>query len=247
VCGALLVFSQGASAEVLGVALFTVAAVASQVTGGLVIDRFGLGPGGPQHITVPRVLGAGLAVVSVVVAVSAKLAGANASWLVVLPALAGIGLAWQQAVNGRVKQTADSAVTAAAVNFATGTGALILALVVELSVRGLPRTPPAEAWLYVGGVLGIFVIGGAAVFVRYTGVLVLSMGMVAGQLAGALLLDLLVPAPGTRVETSTLVGIVLTLLAAWITAFYRTGADQAPTGDGTGGEAAPPVCHDEQP
>lgn len=223
VCGAYLVFSQGVSAGVLGLALFTVAVVAGQVISGLVVDRFGLGPAGPQRVTGARTVGAGLTVVAVVVAVSAKLGGASGSWMVVLPLLAGIGMAWQQAVNGRIKQTADSTLAATTLNFATGTFAALLALAAQSAVRGVPTAPPAEPWLYVGGLLGIFVIGGAALLVRYTGVLLLSMGMVAGQLVGALLLDLFLPAPGSRVETSTVVGIVLTLLAVAIATFAGSG------------------------
>ncbi|MDR7302598.1 DMT family transporter [Haloactinomyces albus] len=218
VCGAFLVLSQGMAADVLGVALFTVAAVAGQVVSGMVVDRFGLGPGGKQHVTPTRVIGAVLALVAVVIAVSARLEGAQASWLVVLPALAGIGVAWQQAVNGRVNQTADSAVSASTLNFATGTVALVLAWFVLIAARGLPDSFPGEPWLYLGGLLGIFVIGGATVLVRYTGVLLLSMGMIAGQLVGALVLDLTVPTPGTTVGAATVVGVALTLVAVAIAA-----------------------------
>ncbi len=217
VCGGYLVLSQGLSAAALGVALFTVAVVAGQVASGLLVDRLGVGPGGPQAITPPRVVGAVLAVVAVGVALSTRFDGLTAGWLVVVPALAGIGTAWQQAVNGRVKETGDSAIAAAAINFATGTAALVLALAVEIAVRGVPAAPPSQAWLYTGGLLGIVIIGGASMLVRSTGVLLLSLGMIVGQLVGALALDLLVPTPGTRVATTTLVGIVLTLVAAGVT------------------------------
>ncbi|WP_263249627.1 DMT family transporter [Saccharopolyspora rosea] len=214
VCGGYLVFSQGMAASALGVALFTVAVVAGQVSSGLVVDRFGLGPGGPQRVTVARMAGAALAVVAVVLSVSAQLGGVHGSWLVVLPALAGIGLGWQAAVNGRVKQVAGSAVTAATLNFAVGTLSLGLAFVLELLVRGAPRAFPPQPWLYVGGLLGIFVIGGSVALVRYTGVLLLSLGMIAGQLVGALLLDVF----GPGVATSTVVGVLLTLVAVGVAA-----------------------------
>ncbi|MBK0865881.1 MULTISPECIES: DMT family transporter [unclassified Saccharopolyspora] len=213
ISGGYLVFSQSLTAATLGVALFTVAVVAGQVSSGMVVDRLGLGPAGPQRVTPPRMIGGVLAVIAVVIAVSAKLGGSAASWLILVPALAGIGVAWQQAVNGRVKQTADSAASAAVINFGTGTAALAVAWVAELAVRGLPSSLPTAPWLYVGGFLGIFVIGGSAVLVHYTGVLVLSMGMVAGQLLGALVLDLVVPAPGTHVAASTLIGVLLTFVA----------------------------------
>ncbi|MFR9731496.1 DMT family transporter [Saccharopolyspora sp. MS10] len=213
VAGGFLVFGQGLSAAALGVALFTVAVVAGQVGSGLVVDRLGLGPAGPQRVTAPRVAGAALAVVAVLVAVWDELTGAGVSWLLAVPALAGIGVAWQQAVNGRVKQTAGSPASAALINFAVGAVALLIAWLVEVAVRGLPAGLPGEPWLYLGGVLGIFVIGGAAALVHRTGVLVLSMGMVAGQLFGALLLDFLVPAPGTEVAPTTVFGVLLTFLA----------------------------------
>ncbi len=246
VCGAFLVFSQGVSASVLGVALFTVAAVGGQVASGMLVDRFGLGPGAAQPVTFPRVTGAVLAVVAVLVAVSAELSGGRASWLVVLPALAGIGVAWQQGVNGLVKQTADSAVTTAALNFATGTTALVLVYLAAAAFRGFPQHWPGEPWLYIGGFLGIFVVAGAAVLVRYTGVLLLSMGLVSGQLIGALLLDLLVPTAGTRVEVSTVVGVCLTLVAVGVATLpqrSRSGRDPR-RGPATAARGA--ICDDDE-
>ncbi|GAA2780360.1 DMT family transporter [Saccharopolyspora taberi] len=218
VCGGYLVFTQSMTAQVLGVALFTITVVAGQVGSGLVVDRLGLGPAGPQRVTTPRLLGAALAVVAVLIAVSAQLGTSRADWLVLLPALAGIGLSWQAAVNGRVRQTARSSVLASTVNFGIGTCALLLAFAVEVAVRGLPAELPPEPWLYVGGFLGIFVIGGSVALVRYTGVLVLALGMIAGQLVGALLLDVVVPSPGTTVPVSTVVGVGLTLVAVGVAA-----------------------------
>ncbi|WP_246154901.1 DMT family transporter [Saccharopolyspora hirsuta] len=217
VCGGYLVFTQGMAATALGVAMFTVAVVAGQVSSGLVVDRLGLGPAGPQRVTATRLVGAALAVVAVLISVSAQLGGAHASWLVLLPALAGIGLGWQAAVNGRMKQAADSAVFAAMVNFGVGMTALALAFAVEVLVRGLPELP-ADGWLYTGGFLGIFVIGGSVALVRYTGVLLLSLGMISGQLIGALLLDVFAPATGDGIAPSTAVGVLLTLVAVGVAA-----------------------------
>ncbi|WP_246025402.1 DMT family transporter [Saccharopolyspora antimicrobica] len=217
VCGGYLVFTQGMAATALGVAMFTVAVVAGQVSSGLVVDRLGLGPAGPQRVTPARLVGAVLAVVAVLISVSAQLGGAQASWLVLLPALAGVGLGWQAAVNGRMKQAADSAVFASMVNFGVGMTALALAFAVEVLVRGLPELP-ADGWLYTGGFLGIFVIGGSVALVRYTGVLLLGLGMIAGQLVGALLLDVFAPATRDGIATSTVVGVLLTLVAVGVAA-----------------------------
>lgn len=218
-CGGYLVFSQGVAAGVLGVALFTIAAVSGQVISGLLVDRWGIGPGGAKPVSLGRVFGGVLALIAVVIAVSSKFQAASVSGLILLPLLAGFGTGWQQAVNGRVRQAADSALLASTVNFATGTVMLVLVSLIKIAVVGLPTSAPSEIGLYCGGLLGIFVVGIATVVVRHTGVLVLSMGMVAGQLLGAGLLDLRVPAPGTSLEMSTVVGIVLTFvavaLAAW--------------------------------
>ncbi|WP_433870191.1 DMT family transporter [Saccharopolyspora sp. CA-218241] len=217
VCGAYLVITQGVAAGGLGVALFTVSVVAGQVTSGLVVDRFGLGPAGPQPVTVLRLVGAALAVFAVLIAVSAQLGDAQVSWLVLLPGLAGLGLGWQAAVNGRVQQVA-STLTAATLNFGVGTLALVLASAAVLVLRGAPERFPTEPWLYAGGLIGIVVIVGNVALVRFTGVLVLSLGLIAGQLLGALLLDVLVPVPGSVVVPSTVFGVLLTLLAVGVAA-----------------------------
>jgi transporter family-2 protein len=225
VCGAYLVTAQGLTVGVLGVAAFIVAVVAGQVTSGLVVDRMGIGPGGPQAVTVPRVIGALLAVGAVVLSVAGGLGQVRGLWLAVLPAVAGLGTAWQQAVNGRVRGAADNAFVAALVNFAVGTVALAVVVAVELLTRGRPGAAPWAGpwWLYLGGALGIVVIATAAAAVRYIGVLLVGLCSVAGQLVGAVLLDLLVPAHGRHPDTATLVGSAIILVAVLVASLpYRT-------------------------
>ena len=103
------------------------------------------------------------------------------------------------------------------VNFGVGMTALALAFAVEAVLRGLPALP-GEPWLYTGGFLGIFVIGGSVGLVRYTGVLLLSLGMISGQLIGALVLDVFVPATEDGIATSTVLGVLLTLVAVGVAA-----------------------------
>lgn len=224
-CGAFLVTAQGLTVALIGVAVFTVAVVAGQAASALFVDRAGVGPGGPQPVTLSRVIGAALALVAVVIAVSDRLGTPGNLWPAVLPALAGVGIAWQQAVNGRVGEVARGdappvagMLPAALVNFTAGTLALLLVTGVELAIRGLPHPLPANPWLYLGGPLGVLFIGGAAVVVPITGVLLLGVGTVAGQLIGALLMDLFLPAPGAQLTTATLLGTVLTLLAVVVIA-----------------------------
>jgi bacterial/archaeal transporter family-2 protein len=218
-CGAYLVTTQGLTVSILGVAVFTVAVVAGQVVCSLPVDRAGLGPGGPQPITLPRALGASLAVIAVIISVSdhGAFTVSGGLWWAVLPAVAGVGLAWQTAVNGQVRAAADNVVVPTVLNFLVGTCALVLAAVVDLLVRGWPAPPPGQWWLYVGGALGICAIMTAVTAVRVTGVLLLGLSSVAGQLIGAVLLDVLVPAAGGLSATS-LIGIALTMLAVGIAA-----------------------------
>ncbi|HEX6498394.1 MAG TPA: DMT family transporter [Micromonosporaceae bacterium] len=216
VCGAFLVTTQGFTVAVLGVAVFTVAVVAGQTGSSLVVDRMGAGPGGPRPLTTPRVVGAVLAVLAVVLAVYDRLGAPRALLLAGLPLLAGIGSAWQQAVNGRVR-AASSTVTASLVNFVVGTAALLLVFAVDTAVRGIP-TLPGEPWLYLGGPIGVAFIAISASVVRYTGVLLLGLATVAGQLVGAVLLDVFAPTGSVHVSGTTLGGIALTLVAVGIAA-----------------------------
>src|SRR6478735_3417844 len=55
--GALFVFAQSFTVGLLGVALFTVAAVTGQTLSGLLVDRMGIGPAGKRPITGIRVAG----------------------------------------------------------------------------------------------------------------------------------------------------------------------------------------------
>ncbi len=219
-CGALLVSTQGLTVSILGVAVFTVAVVAGQIVSSLPVDRAGLGPGGPQPITLPRAAGALLAVVAVVVSVSdhATVGDPGGLWWALLPAIAGFGLAWQTAVNGRVRVAAANVVVPTMVNFLVGTATLVLATAVDLLVRGWPEALPGQWWLYVGGALGIVTIMTAVTAVRVTGVLVLGMASVAGQLVGAVLLDLVVPTDGSDLNVTSFVGIGMTMVAVGIAA-----------------------------
>ena len=216
ICGAALVLAQGITVATLGAALFTVAVVAGQTGSGLVVDRAGLGPASAMRLTVPRVLGAALTAVAVVVAVSDRLAAGSLSWLLVLPLVAGLGLSFQSAVNGRVRVLGTVSVAAFG-NFVVGTATLAVAFVVHGLVTGWPTRFPSEPWLYLGGLIGLLYISVNAALVRYTGVLLLSLAAIAGQLAGALVLDTVFPVEGSGPSVVTVVGVALTLLAVSLT------------------------------
>ncbi|MDQ3885676.1 MAG: DMT family transporter [Actinomycetota bacterium] len=233
-CGAFLVITQGLTVGTIGVAVFTVAVVAGQATSSLVVDRAGLGPGAAHPVTGTRILGALLAIGAVTLAVSDRLGTPSVIGVAVLPVLAGFGVAWQQAVNGRVSAAAGEpgslpargaggelvgrALAAALVNFTVGTALLLMLAGVIVTVRGLPGPLPAEPLLYLGGSFGVLFIAAAAVIVSLTGVLLLGLGTVAGQLVGALLLDWFLPAVEGQVSAVTVTGTVLTLIAMAVAA-----------------------------
>ena len=216
--GGFFVLSQGLTGATLGVALFTVAIVCGQTISGLAIDARGLGTTPPAPITITRLLGTALALVAVTWAVSSQLVGDIPLWMLLLPFLAGLGIGAQQAVNGQVRIISRSALTATVMNFLVGTFVLAVAAIIHESIVGLPTVFPQQPWLYVGGLIGAIFIGLSVVVVRATGVLLLGLGSVAGQLAMSLLLDLVLPIPGHVFVWTTLAGTLLTLLAVALAA-----------------------------
>lgn len=192
-CGALTVSTQGLTAGLLGVSLFTVGVVAGQTLHGLVLDRMGVGPAGVVAVTPGRVLGGVLALAAVAISLGGDVLSTAPFLLLVLPFLAGVGIAWQAAANGRLTQRVQSPMTATLVSFIGGTVVLIGAASISIAIDGMPRALPTEPWLYLGGLLGfVYILLGASI-VAHTGVLLLGLGSVLGQLVTSVIIDLLWP------------------------------------------------------
>ena len=214
--GATLVAVGATAAPEIGVALFTVGLVAGQTVGGLVADRAGWGPGGSRPLTVYRVLGAALCLVAVAVSVLGDAARAASPLLLVVVVLTGFAVVAQQALNGRMRETTGQAAVATLVNFVVGTTALTAGFLVHTALVGAGdgAFPGPDQWyLYLGGPMGAAFVGVAAVVVRRLGVLRLGLSIVAGQLVGALLLDLLAPVADAAVSVTTVAGVALTFVA----------------------------------
>ena len=225
--GGLFVLSQGLTAALLGVALFTVATVTGQTLSGMLVDRRGLGTMSPKPVTAFRLVGAALAVASVVFAVSPEIQGGIAPWVLILPLVAGLGLGWQQAVNGQLRELTRSALTATFFNFAVGATVLAIVLGVHALVSGLPAGLSGNPLLYTGGAIGIVFVYGYAIVVRFTGVLLLGLGAIAGQLSASLIFDLVIPVAGETIAWTTVVGTIATFVAVAIAAIpsrARSGA-----------------------
>jgi bacterial/archaeal transporter family-2 protein len=222
-CGAYLVSTQGLTVHVIGVALFTVAVVAGQAVGSLAVDHAGLGPAGRRPVTTGRVVGTVIAVAAVVLSVSGQIGltgglSGSAWFLLILPLVAGLGTTWQQAMNGRVAVVGSSG-AATVINFVVGTTVLVLVTGLAAGLVGGLGAPPAnvpgDLWLYAGGPMGIAFIWLAAKLVRTLGVLLLGLGTVAGQVVGALVIDLVTDHPLTW---QTGIGALLTLVGVAVAA-----------------------------
>ncbi|GAA3913425.1 DMT family transporter [Microbacterium invictum] len=209
--GAFTVATQGVAVAIIGVSLFTVGVVAGQAVCGLVLDRIGYGPSGVVAVTMPRVAGGALAILAVVISLQGGVLGQVPWWMLLMPLITGIGISWQQATNGRLRQRVGSPMTATLVNFIGGTAILVVAAAIHIAIAGPPRALPTDAWLYVGGVLGLVYIMLSAALIAYTGVLLFGLGSVTGQLITAYLLDLLWPA---EAHSGWLIGLLTIAIAA---------------------------------
>jgi transporter family-2 protein len=170
--------------------------------------------------TPARVVGAALTVVAVIVAVAGD-ASASIPWLaLVLPLVAGLGIGVQQAMNGRVRQVSGSPLAATLVNFTVGAAGLVVVTAIALIVRGLPEAPPAEVYLYLGGIVGVVFIAVQTATVGRIGVLLLGMCLVLGQLLGATVFDS-VSAIGPALAPQTIAGVALTALGIVIATLDR--------------------------
>ncbi|MFE5288037.1 DMT family transporter [Nocardia sp. NPDC056611] len=230
--GAYFVACQGLTVATIGVTAFTVATVAGQLASSLVVDRLGWGPSGPTPVTALRVGAAVLGLVAVLLAVVGRSGTGTGSHsaasvlLVVLPLVAGVLVAWQQAVNGRVGAVGGP-LSATLANFATGTAALLVVEAVVLVRRGGLHSPPTEPWLYLGGLIGISFVALAVAVVRWIGVLLLGLASVAGQLLASVVLDVVAPT-GAGVSALAVTGCALTFVAVAVAARSRAGLPSEP-------------------
>ena len=106
------------------------------------------------------------------------------------------------------------------INFAVGTTALVAVTLVRAQFVGWPEHLPTDPLLYLGGAIGCVFIGVNAFLVAHTGVLLLGLGTVAGQLVGSVLIDAVAPG-GAGLGFATIGGAVLALVAVAIATIPR--------------------------
>lgn len=216
-CGAMVVFSEGASASALGVATFQTALISALILSGLLCDRFGIGVSEKKYFTSYRIIGAIFAVVATVFVVSPQWRSTSFILLAILPFMAGLLAGWQPAGNAKVAEATGSMLVSITWNFIVGFTVLGIALLVRISLGHVSFQLPDTWWMYLGGPLGLMSIGLMAILVRGLGLLMLGVASTAGQLLGSVLIDVLIPALGNTVYFVTLVGTVFALVGAIVT------------------------------
>ncbi len=220
--GAFLVLTQGLSAGVLGVAVFSIAVVTGQSLGAVLIDSRGWFGVTKVPLRLQRGLGALIVLVGVVVALDVTPGSlTDVGLLFLLPLLAGAGTGFQQAVNGQVRNVAGSAIAATFVNFVVGTVVLITAFLASLPALGLPESLPGTWWLWTGGFIGVVFIVVQVTVVGIVGVLGLGVSLISGQLIGSIILDAIAPLSTSHLSVSTVIGALVTLAGALMVTLGR--------------------------
>ena len=213
--GASFVAVQTQIVPMIGVAIYSVAAIAGQSAISLVVDRIGLTGGGKKEITPRRVTAAFVTVFAVFISVADRLDGKDLSIAaVILGVLAGAIVGLQRAMNGQINEHSQQSFTTSLLNFAMGTTFLLVLLLFAMTLGGMKLSPlPAGPWwIYTGGAIGVLYVAFTSTIVQHLGVLTFTLISVGGQLAGSLLIDLYSPTDGVQVSIYLVSGIVLTYL-----------------------------------
>lgn len=220
ILGAGFVVVMSAASPIVGVAIYTVVVVFGQTLSGLMVDRFGLGPGGRRRITPARALGVVLAVAGVLVAVAPRLSGVKDPGSMIIPMififLAGIIMSLQHGFNGKVAAHVNSPFPGTLLNYVIGGSLMLFIWLGKLAFGGQLVGLPTEPWLYLAGALGAGNLIVSAMLARRIGILLTGLGMIAGQLIGSLLLDVFLPSAGSHIYVQTVIGIGVVLCAMFL-------------------------------
>jgi transporter family-2 protein len=217
--GASFVAVQTQIVPLIGVAIYSVAAIAGQSAISLVVDRIGLTGGGKKEITPRRVTAAFVTVFAVFISVADRLDGKDLSIAaVILGVFAGAIVGVQRAMNGQINEHSQQSFTTSLLNFAMGTTFLLVILLFAMTLGGMKLSPlPAGPWwIYTGGAIGVIYVAFTSTIVQHLGVLTFTLISVGGQLAGSLLIDLYSPTDGVQVSIYLVSGIVLTYLGVLV-------------------------------
>lgn len=218
--GSTVVLAQALTVPLIGVSVLTMSFVCGQLLGALVVDNTPLPPGGRTAPSARRLIGTIVVLAGVVLVSVGGFSRGIPLWAPLVPLLAGTLTSVQAALNGRVRQSARSAITATTVNFVVGgLFLLVCSAVVWTAGARVARLPalPGEAWMLVGGALGVVFIAVTSSTVSHLGVLLVSMTSLFGNLVSSLVVDLAYPGATITVTTLVAMGCVLAgvVIASW--------------------------------
>lgn len=213
--GAFFVASQSSLVQVVGVAIFTVAAVAGQTSAALLVDKSGIGPAGKQPVTPMRVGAAILGIVGVLVSVLGQdSTGQFAFGAVLISFAAGALVSTQPALNGQIADQTGQPAAATLVNFIVGflTLVVVYGIKQQISPQGfnVPPMPWENPIIWLGGPFGVMFVLTAAFMAKTLGVFLFTLTSVVGQLSGAILMDVLFPTATTNITWQLILGISIT-------------------------------------
>lgn len=211
--GGIFVSVQSSIVSLIGVAVFSVAAIAGQTAVSLFVDRIGLTGGGPKLISPRRVSAAIITVAAVLVSVWDQLEGVQFSHFAVLLAfLAGSLVGIQRALNGQINEFSGDSFATTLLNFTMGASisAIFLILNIIYTDNQIAPLPSGPWWIYTGGIIGVTYIATTSLIVQHLGVLNFTLVSVGGNLLGSLILDLYVPTEGISVSWYLVTGIAMT-------------------------------------
>ena len=213
--GAFFVASQSSLVQVIGVAIFTVAAVAGQTSAALLVDKAGIGPAGKQPVTLMRIGAAILGIVGVLVSVLGQdSTGQFAFGAVLISFAAGALVSTQPALNGQIANNTGQPAAATMVNFIVGFITLVVVYAVAQQVNPQSFNVPPMPWenpvIWLGGPFGVLFVLTASFMAKTLGVFLFTLTSVVGQLSGAILMDVLFPTASTNITWQLLLGISIT-------------------------------------
>ena len=225
--GAFFVASQSSLVQVIGVAIFTVAAVAGQTSAALLVDKAGIGPAGKQPVTLMRIGAAILGIVGVLVSVLGQdSTGQFAFGAVLISFAAGALVSTQPALNGQIANHTGQPAAATMVNFIVGFITLVVVYAIAQQVNPQSFNVPPMPWenpvIWLGGPFGVLFVLTASFMAKTLGVFLFTLTSVVGQLSGAILMDVLFPTASTNITWQLLLGISITGAAVVLASGKKT-------------------------
>lgn len=220
--GSTVVLAQALTVPLIGVSILTMSFVCGQLLGALVVDNTSLPPGGRTPPSARRLIGTIVVLAGVVLVSVGGFSRGIPLWAPLVPLLAGTLTSVQAALNGRVRESSRSAITATTVNFLVGfVFLLVCSAAVWAAGTRVERLPqmPGEAWLLIGGALGVVFIGVTSTTVSHLGVLLVSMTSLFGNLLSSLVVDLVYP--GAAITVTTIVAMTCVLIGVLIASWPR--------------------------